>query len=254
MYVANTKLNQSCRAYGAGMHPFRFAMVIAAVLLASCTDTPTEIPARYGPAPSLVRVSLAVTKFDAFAAKVDALVGSGVLTAGQGNALIAKVEKATQMAERGQALAALGVLNALILQVDGLIAAGWIPSAEGEQIVDLASTAVNGAVLVGSWTATSILVDGVEVLAGTSFSFSATLNDDGTFSDAVSGDVDGLFCEGSTMCADTGTYAATATTISICDPGCDEAQYSLLGDEFRLVFVDPDAHVTVTMTLVRNSA
>jgi len=253
MCVANAKSNQSSRAYGAGIHPLRSAIAIAAVLLASCTDTPTEIPTHDGPAPNLLQVSLAVIQFDAFAEKIDALVAAGVLTAGQGNALMAKVEKATQMAERGQALAALGVLNALVLQVEGMVAAGEIPSVEAEQIVDLASRAVNGAVLVGSWTATSILVDGVEVLAGTSLSFSATLNDDGTFSDAVAGDVDGLFCEGTTTCADTGTYSGTATTISICDLECDEGQYSLLGDELRLVFVDPDAQVTVTLTLVRNS-
>ncbi len=65
------------------------------------------------------------------------------------------------------------------------------------------ATGTNGSGLFGSWRATSITIDDVEVLAGTSLSVTTTLRADGTYSQSVSGDTDHLLCEGTTTCTQT---------------------------------------------------
>ena len=72
--------------------------------------------------------------------------------------------------------------------------------------------------LVGTWTATSIIRGIEEILIGTGLSFSVTLRDDLTFSESVSGDTDNLFCGDATSCTDGGTYVFTSTHFSLCDP------------------------------------
>ncbi|UCF21304.1 MAG: hypothetical protein JSU87_07970, partial [Gemmatimonadota bacterium] len=113
-------------------------------------------------------------------------------------------------------------------------------------------TGTNGNPLVGSWRATSILIDDVEVLAGTSLSLTVTLNSNRSYSTSVSGDTDQLFCDTTTSCTENGTYQYTSTTLTFCDPGCDEAgQYTISGNTVTYVLVDLDLGVTWTMTLVR---
>ena len=114
------------------------------------------------------------------------------------------------------------------------------------------ATGTNGNGLVGSWRATSILIDDVEILAGTSLSVTTTLRADGTYSQSVSGDTDHLFCDATTSCSENGTYIYTSTTLTICDPGCDEAgTYTISGDTMTYTLVDLDLGVTWIMTGVR---
>jgi hypothetical protein len=113
-------------------------------------------------------------------------------------------------------------------------------------------TGTNGSGLVGSWRATSILIDDVEVLAGTSLSATVTLRADGTYSMSVSGDTDHLFCDATTSCSENGTYTHTSTTFTICDPGCDEAGfYTISGNTLTYQLADPDLGVTFIMTFER---
>ncbi len=98
--------------------------------------------------------------------------------------------------------------------------------------------------LVGSWRAISLLVDGVELLAGTSTQFTINLMSDGTFLESVTGDTQQLFCDDDdgTSCTDDGTWFVTGTRFFICDPGCDDEdfQYTLSGNTWTVVFADED--------------
>ncbi len=90
--------------------------------------------------------------------------------------------------------------------------------------------------LVGSWTATSIIRDGVEILVGTDLSFNFTFRSDLTFSESVSGDASHLFCD-TTSCTDGGTYVFTSTHLSLCDPNCDEIfEYAISGNTITVTF------------------
>ena len=93
--------------------------------------------------------------------------------------------------------------------------------------------------LIGSWNATSLTADGAQLLAG-SVSFNFTFRADLTYSESVSDDTDNLFCdEGSSSCADGGTYVFTSTHLTLCDPGCDEfIEYAISGDTMTVEFVD----------------
>ena len=109
----------------------------------------------------------------------------------------------------------------------------------------------DGNPLVGTWTATSVTVDGVEVFVGTSLSFTVTMNANLTFSESVSGDLDQVICDVGTSCADNGTYEYTTTTLSFCDPQCDEVgQYTVAGDV--LTYTLAENAVTFVVVLVRN--
>jgi hypothetical protein len=115
-------------------------------------------------------------------------------------------------------------------------------------------TGTNGSALVGSWSATSMLADGVEVFAGTGVSLTATLTSDGTYSMSTTGDTDHMFCEGTTSCTENGTYTHTSNTLTFCDPGCgDPASYTISGNTLTIDFVDEEEGVpiTITMTFVR---
>ena len=105
---------------------------------------------------------------------------------------------------------------------------------------------------VGSWTATSIIRDGVEILVETDLSLNLTFRSDLTFSESVSGDTGHLFCDDATDCTDDGTYVFTSTLLSICDPQCDEVilEYTISGNTLTVVFEDEDG-VMFTFTLVR---
>ena len=117
---------------------------------------------------------------------------------------------------------------------------------------DDGGTGTNETTLIGSWRVTSIKVDGVEILVGTSATLIVTMRSDGTYSNSVSGDTDQLFCEGTTSCTEDGTYVYTNVNLTFCDPGCDEAgQYTISGDTLNYVLLDVDAGVTVAFTMVR---
>lgn len=93
---------------------------------------------------------------------------------------------------------------------------------------------------VGSWTATSVQQDGVELFGTTDISFSLTMLSDGTFSESVSGDVDHVVCtgEGVTTCTRDGTYEYDSDYLSFCTPQCDGGmQYVISGNTFTYVLV-----------------
>jgi hypothetical protein len=113
-------------------------------------------------------------------------------------------------------------------------------------------TGTNGNPLLGSWRATSIMIDDVEVLAGTDLSVTVTFRSDGTFSTTVTGDTDHFFCEGTTSCTENETYIHTSTTFTVCDPGCDEPfHYTISGDTLTATLDDVDLGVTWIITGVR---
>ena len=105
--------------------------------------------------------------------------------------------------------------------------------------------------LVGSWRATSVLQNGVEMLVGTSTQFIINLRSDGTFLESVAGDTQELFCDETTSCTDNGTWFVTGTRLFICDPGCDDEdiQYTISGNTLIVVVVDEDP--VTTMVSVR---
>ncbi len=84
--------------------------------------------------------------------------------------------------------------------------------------------------LVGTWSATSVVLNDVEVLVGTSFSITATFGSDGTFSASYSGNTN-FWCGGAPSCTETGTYTFTSSTLTICDPGCEApGPYTISGN------------------------
>ena len=106
----------------------------------------------------------------------------------------------------------------------------------------------DGNPLVGTWTATSVKIDGVEALVGTSLSFTVTMNANETFSESVSGDLDQVICDVGTSCTDNGTYEYTSTTLSFCDPQCDEVgQYTISGTVLTYVLVEDGVTYTVVL-------
>jgi hypothetical protein len=114
-------------------------------------------------------------------------------------------------------------------------------------------TGTNGNELFGTWSVTSMLIDDVEVFAGTGASATLTLRSNGTYSSSVSGDTDHLFCEGTTSCSEDGTYIHTSSTFLFCDPGCDPqdtADYTVSGDTLTFHLVDPNEEITMTFVRI----
>ena len=94
--------------------------------------------------------------------------------------------------------------------------------------------------LVGSWAATSVQQDGVELLGVTGISFALTMRSGGTFSESVTGDLDHVVCkgEGITSCTRDGTYEYTNDYLAFCDPECDGGnQYLVTGNTITYVLV-----------------
>ena len=110
--------------------------------------------------------------------------------------------------------------------------------------------------LVGTWTLTSFTLDGVEVDFGeTNFEF--TFMSDGTFTESVTGDTGGSFCDTGPNCTDDGRYIQTDVNLLICDPGCDEIlDYAISGDtlSFSLTDLADEEETPFTATFVRTSA
>jgi pullulanase-type alpha-1,6-glucosidase len=71
-------------------------------------------------------------------AEVGALVDSGSLNKGQGNALTVKLDNAIKNLDRGKAKTALNNLNAFTNQVQDLIADGVLTPAEGQSLIEAA--------------------------------------------------------------------------------------------------------------------
>jgi len=69
--------------------------------------------------------------------------------------------------------------------------------------------------LLGSWNATVLLVDGVDLI-GEGMTLSFTFNGNGEYSYSVTGDMLD-FCDGSAACTDGGDFTATSTQFTL-DP------------------------------------
>jgi len=94
--------------------------------------------------------------------------------------------------------------------------------------------------LVGSWTATSVQQDGVELFGATDISFALTMLSDRTFSESIAGYMDHVVCkgEGNFTCTRDGTYEYDSDYLSFCDPECDGGnQYVISVDTITYVLV-----------------
>lgn len=72
----------------------------------------------------------------ALIADVDALVASGALNKGQGNALKAKLNAALASLEKGHTAAAVNQLQAFVQQVNAFILGGTLTLAEGLALLE----------------------------------------------------------------------------------------------------------------------
>lgn len=70
---------------------------------------------------------------------VDALAGSGALSAGEAGSLTAKLRAADQQLERGNAVAATNQIRAFINQVNALVRSGRLSESEGASLIDYAN-------------------------------------------------------------------------------------------------------------------
>ena len=75
--------------------------------------------------------------------EVEALVTTGVLNPGQGNALIAKLEAAIRKLNQGNVNAAINQLQAFINQVNAFINGGILSPEEGQPLIDAANNIIN---------------------------------------------------------------------------------------------------------------
>jgi hypothetical protein len=73
---------------------------------------------------------------------VAGLVASGGLSAGNGNALQAKLQAAGELFDRGNAAAATNLIVAFIDQVNALVRAGRLSSSDGARLITLASQVI----------------------------------------------------------------------------------------------------------------
>lgn len=84
---------------------------------------------------------------------------------------------------------------------------------------------------VGTWAATSFIVDGNDIVAaGTAVTFTLT---ETTYSSSVANDTNSFFCDpGILACGDNGDLSSTETTLTF-DPGTSDAatlNYAVAGD------------------------
>ena len=70
--------------------------------------------------------------------EIQALVDAGVLSRGQGNALLSKLERALELGDAGRSRAAAGILAALLNQVEALVRGGVLTPEQGGVLVELA--------------------------------------------------------------------------------------------------------------------
>lgn len=100
---------------------------------------------------------------------------------------------------------------------------------------------------VGSWNATTFVVDGTDIVAGgTTISFSFTEN---TYTFAVTGDTNSVLCDsGVTSCGEGGDLGSTATSI-IFDPGSSDEvtfTFNVSGDVLTVSGTIEGSTVTAT--------
>jgi hypothetical protein len=85
----------------------------------------------------------AASQINQMVADVQALVDSGTLNGGRGNALITKLGNAQNDVTSGQTSQAISMLHALINQLNSFISTGVLTSAEGQPLIDAANAAIH---------------------------------------------------------------------------------------------------------------
>ncbi|MBI3364798.1 MAG: T9SS type A sorting domain-containing protein [Ignavibacteriae bacterium] len=75
--------------------------------------------------------------------QVECLVSSGILNAGNGNALIAKLHAALQSVDRGNSMSAANQLQAFINEVNALMQSGRLSASDGQPLIAGATVAIN---------------------------------------------------------------------------------------------------------------
>ena len=95
--------------------------------------------------------------------------------------------------------------------------------------------------LVGEWTLTSLIEDGVEVDLGETIVVFTFMND-GTLTESVTGEE-----------PENSTYIQTDANLLICDPGCDEIlDYNISGNTLTISFDGNEETAPFTATFVRD--
>jgi hypothetical protein len=110
-------------------------------------------------------------------------------------------------------------------------------------------TGGNGNALLGSWTVTSFMIEGIgDVIAGSDlqliFTFTAS-----TYTIVVANDDSGFFCDTGTTCTLPGDYTTTGNTITF-DPGTSDEEdftYFVTGDTLRMTGGIDGSTVDVTL-------
>jgi hypothetical protein len=90
--------------------------------------------------------------------------------------------------------------------------------------------------LIGYWRATSGVVDGVEIFAGTDLSVTLAFGSEGMYSIWVSGDVDRLFCEDASSCTLSGEYFHTSTAIMLSEGDDTDTEYYTISGRTLTIF------------------
>ncbi len=117
------------------------------------------------------------------------------------------------------------------------VALAFVPLTAGCGGDDGEPTGGNGQAdpLLGTWTATSFVVDGLDIIAGGT-SASLSFFSGGSYSFSVTNDDSGFLCEGPFNCIDFGDFTSTSSTI-VLEPGTvDEISlnYTLSGTTLTL--------------------
>ena len=105
----------------------------------SVTVTVTDDDGAPGVGQATVIVRSAQEPLQALISTIRNLVTSGVLSAGNGNALSAKLQAAISELNVGNNIDALNELKAFINQVKALMRAGRLPAGEGQNLIDAAN-------------------------------------------------------------------------------------------------------------------
>jgi hypothetical protein len=124
---------------------FSLSHVYAAAGTFVVTVTVSDDDGGVGDGEATVIVQTPQEATEALANAVDALVQAGVLSAGNGTALGAKLKGATAQLARGNTTAAVNQLEAFIRQVTDLVNSGELTAARGQSLIDAANRIIRAA-------------------------------------------------------------------------------------------------------------
>jgi len=102
--------------------------------------------ANYNPAPQLSQEVTVISPQGGIALlinHVQNLIATGVISNGNGNALLSKLNGAVQSLDSGNTTAAINKLNSFINQVNALINSGKLTPAQGQVLIDATQAIIN---------------------------------------------------------------------------------------------------------------